>query len=65
MGFINSREKVDAQQLENENIEFLWVDDIVLTSELEQGLKNSIKKPQEYCNQQKIIVDTDKTRNYS
>ncbi len=50
--------------MRNKNIEFLWVDDNVLISKLEAGRKNNIKKLQDYSNQWKMVVDTDKTKNY-
>ncbi len=56
-------QSVDAPSIKDKKIPcLLWADDVVLISKSEAGLKNSIKKLEEYCNQWKMLVNTDKTK---
>ena len=40
----------------------LWADDILMFSRSEEGLQNKLKKLEEYCTQNKLTVNTDKTQ---
>ena len=40
----------------------IWADDIVLLSESEEGLKEMLKIMEKFCNENKLIINTDKTK---
>ena len=40
----------------------IWADDIILMSEKEEGLKKMLKAMESYCEENQLVLNTDKTK---